>query len=101
MYNEWFSNEVVTQLNRGVDSTEVKITSKLPDLKPLHASWTVDLYKHLKKETGMIIKGFDSTGITEEKCENSSSYLFLCLNPTLMAVRKFFLESLLNNIFFW
>ena len=34
MYNEWFSNEVATQLNRGVDLTEVKIASKLSDLKP-------------------------------------------------------------------
>ena len=25
MYNEWLSNEVATQLNRGVDPTEVKI----------------------------------------------------------------------------
>ena len=80
MYNEWFSNEVATQLNRGVETTEVKITSKLSDLKPLHASWIVDLYEHLKKETGMMIKGFDSAGITEavnnaksvyEKIENS------------------------------
>ena len=45
--------------------TEVKITSKLSDLKPLHASWIVDLYEHLKKETGMVIEGFDSAGITE------------------------------------
>ena len=50
--------------------TEVKITSKLSDLKPLHASWIVDLYEHLKTETGMIIKGFDSRGITE----NSKSF---------------------------
>ena len=41
--------------------TEVKITSKLSDLKPLHASWIVDLYR----ETGMVIEGFDSAGITE------------------------------------
>ena len=74
MYNEWFSNEVVTQLNRGVDPTEVKITSKLSDLKPLHASWIVDLYKHLKKETGMIIKGFDSAGITEAVNNAQSVY---------------------------
>ena len=65
MYNEWFSNEVATQLNRGIDPTAVKITSKLSDLKPLHASSMVDLYEHLKKETGMIIKAFDSAGITE------------------------------------
>ena len=56
MYNEWFSNEVATQLNGGVDPTEAKITSKLSDLKSLHASWIVDLYQPLKKETGMIIK---------------------------------------------
>ena len=52
MYNEWFSNEVATQLNRGVDPTEIKITSELSDLKPLHASWIVDLYEHLKKKQG-------------------------------------------------
>ena len=56
MYNEWFSNEVASQLNRGVDPTEAKITSRMSDLKPLHASWIVDLNQHLKKETGMIIK---------------------------------------------
>ena len=65
MHNEWFSNKVATQRNQGLHPTEVKITSKLSDLKPLHASWIVDLYEHWKKETGMIIKGFDSTGITE------------------------------------
>ena len=56
MYNEWFSNEVAPQLNGGVDPTQAKITSKLSDLKSLHASWIVDLYQPLKKETGMIIK---------------------------------------------
>ena len=54
------------------------MTSKLSDLKPLHASWIFDLYKPLKKETQMIMKGIDSTGITEEKFVNSWSYLFLC-----------------------
>ena len=37
MYNKCFSKEVATQLNQGVDSIEVKITSKLLNLKPLHA----------------------------------------------------------------
>ena len=52
MYNEWFSNEVATQLSGGVDPNEIKITSKFSDLKPLHASWIVDLYEHLKKRQG-------------------------------------------------
>ena len=49
MYNQWFSNEVATHLNQSVHPTELKIISKLSDLKPLHASWIVDLYEHLKK----------------------------------------------------
>ena len=65
MCNEWFSNVVATQLNRGVNPTDVKITSKLLDLKRLHASSIDDLYEHLNKETEMIIKGFDLVGITE------------------------------------
>ena len=56
MYNKWFSNEVATTLSQGVNPTEVKITSQLSDLKPLCASWIVDLYGHLKKEIGKIIK---------------------------------------------
>ena len=65
MYNWWFSNEVAAQLKQGVDRTKVKITSKLSDLNPLLASWIVDFYEHLKTETGMIMKGYNSAGITE------------------------------------
>ena len=74
MYNEWFSNEVATQLNRGVNLTEVKITSKLSDLKAFHASWIVNFYEHLKKETGVIIKCFDSAGITKAVNNAQSVY---------------------------
>ena len=41
-YNEWFANQVAIQLKRGIDPTDVKISSKLSDLKPLHAAWIVD-----------------------------------------------------------
>jgi len=44
-YNEWFSNQVSIQLKKGTDPADVKVSSKLSDLKPLHASWIVDLYK--------------------------------------------------------
>ena len=74
MYNEWFSNEFATKLSRGVGLTVEKITSKLSGLKPSHASWIIDLNEHLKKETGMIIKGFHSTGITEAVHNAQSVY---------------------------
>ena len=41
LYNEWFSNQVAIQLKHGIDPADVKISSKLSDLKPLHASWIV------------------------------------------------------------
>ena len=37
-YNEWFADQVFTQLQNGKDPTDVKISSKLLDLKPIHAS---------------------------------------------------------------
>lgn len=74
LYNEWFSNAVATQLNRGVEPSDVKVSSKLSDLKPLHASWTVKLYKHLCEEREMNIRGFDSAGISEAVYEAQSVY---------------------------
>ena len=82
MYNEWFSKQVATQLECGIDPTGVKISPKLSDLKPLHASWIVNLYDHLTNEEDMVVvhHGFDSAGITEavndaqavlEKVENT------------------------------
>lgn len=64
-YNEWFSNQVSIQLKKGTDPADVKVSSKLSDLKPLHASWIVDLYKHMSKEPEMIVNGFNGAGITE------------------------------------
>ena len=35
----------------------------LSDLKPLHASWIVDLYKYMQGEDEPILKGFKEAGI--------------------------------------
>ena len=37
-YNDWFSDQVAQPLKSGNDQTDVKVSSKLSDLKPLHAS---------------------------------------------------------------
>ena len=44
-YNQWFSDKVVTQLANGKLPCDVKISSKLLDIKPLHAKWIVALYE--------------------------------------------------------
>ena len=64
-YHDWFSNKVSVQLKKGTDPADIKITSKLSNLKPLHASWIVDLYKHLSDNQEIIVDGFDSTEISE------------------------------------
>ena len=64
-YNDWFADQVFTQLQNGKDPTDVKITSKLLDLKPIHARWIVDWYNHGIKEKEMIVSGFNSAGISE------------------------------------
>ena len=40
--NDWFADQVFTQFQNGKDPTDVKISSKLSDLKPIHAKWIVD-----------------------------------------------------------
>ena len=53
-YNDWFANQIFTQLQNGKDPTDVKISSKLWNLKPLHSRWIVDWYNHVIKEKEMI-----------------------------------------------
>ena len=48
-YNNWFADQVFTQLQNGKDPTDVKISSKLSDLKAIHARWIVDWYNHVIK----------------------------------------------------
>ena len=64
-YNDWFSDQVARQLKSGNDPTDIKVSSKFSDLKPLHASWIVDLYKHIQGEDELILKGFKEAGIYE------------------------------------
>ena len=56
-YNDWFADQVFTQLQNGKDPNDVKISSKLSDLKPIHARWIVDYYNHVIKEKGMKSEG--------------------------------------------
>ena len=64
-YNGWFSSKVSVQLKKVIDPTDIKITSKLSNLKPSHTSWIVDLYKHLLDNQEIVVNSFDSAGISE------------------------------------
>ena len=59
------SNKVLFQLKKGIDPADIKIISKLSNLKPIHAYRIVDLYKHLSDNQEIIVNDFDSAGISK------------------------------------
>ena len=65
MYNDWFADQIFTQLQNGKGPTDVKISSKLLDLKPIHTRLIVDWYNLVIKEIEMIVRGFSSAGISK------------------------------------
>ena len=79
-YNDWFSNEISVQLKKGIDPAGTKIYSKLSNLKPLHASWIVDLYKLLSDNQEIIANGFYSAEISEVVTK-ASTILYKVENP--------------------
>ena len=64
-YNVWFVDQVLMQLQNEKDPTNVKISSKLSDFKPINARWSADSYNHVIKEKEMIVRWFSSAGIAE------------------------------------
>ena len=54
-YNDWFSDQVARQLKSGKDPADIKVSSKLSDMKPRHASWIVDFYTHIQGESEIVI----------------------------------------------
>ena len=64
-YNDWFADQVFMQFQNGKDPINVKILSKLSDLKRIHARWNLDWYNYEIKEKEMIVRGFNSAGISE------------------------------------
>ena len=64
-FNNWYADRVGEQLRRGVAPSDVKVSMKLSDLKPLHAHWIVEIFDYLKQQNESIVNGFDKAGITE------------------------------------
>ena len=68
-FTTWYSEEVQKQINPGNGDAngEVNAHLRLTALKPLHASWLVDLYNHLSSDIGRghIAKGWEKAGIAQ------------------------------------
>lgn len=68
-FTTWYSEEVQKQITPGNGDAngEVNVDLRLTALKPLHASWLVDLYNHLGSDIGRrhIAKGWEKASIAQ------------------------------------
>ena len=64
---EWNSPEIGTALDEGIPLDDIEIKLKLSVLKPLHASWLVELFNYMTsdKRRQVIENGWKAAGIVE------------------------------------
>ena len=66
-FNDWYTNQVSAQLDKGIAIDEIDIILRLSLLKPLHAGWSVDFYNHMTSgaEKKLIDSGWATSGIKD------------------------------------
>ena len=74
-FNNWYSDEIGKALDAGQDYRNIDIQLRLSALKPLHASWMLEMYDYLTSAKGkkIIIKGLEAAGITQAILGGSNS----------------------------
>ena len=85
-YNEWFSQQVSQQLEKGIRPADVKVSLNLTELKVMHAKWISKLYDYLCAQDEITLNGFKAAGITEA-VESANAVLERI--ETLFAVKIF------------
>ena len=79
-YQELYASEVTSQLGKGIDPYNVKVDVKLTTLKPIHARWIVDFYKHMQASASKVKAGFRKALISEATKE-AEALINLWENP--------------------
>ena len=79
-YQEWYASEVTSQLGKGIDPYNVKVDVNLTTLKPIHARWIIDFYKHMQTSRSKVKAGFRKALISEAAKE-AEALINLCENP--------------------
>ena len=66
-FTEWFPQKIEESLSEGKDLEDIDISPILSVLKPLHASWVIDMYNYLTTTKGKVVieNGWKKAGITE------------------------------------
>ena len=63
----WYADQVQCAMDAGKLMEEIDIDLKLLVLKPLHASWLIELFDHMTSPAGKAVslKGWEVAGITD------------------------------------
>ena len=63
----WYSDQVIRAPDEGKDIKDVEISLKLSVVKPLHAKWLIEMYKHMSSSEGrdVCLKGWKVAGILD------------------------------------
>ena len=74
-FAEWYSLEVMKQLNSGKNAEEIEVKLLLSKLKPLHAIRLIELYNHFTSTAGkeIIANVWKAARITDAIKNGSSS----------------------------
>ena len=66
-FTEWYSKEIAKQLQKKIPMEDIEVKLKVLVLKPLHASWLVEVYNHPTSTSGrdIIANGWKSAGISK------------------------------------
>ena len=51
-FSKWYSLEVMKQVDSGKNMEKIEVKLLLSKIKPLHASWHIELYKHFTSTAG-------------------------------------------------
>lgn len=66
-FSTWYSAEVEKQVDSGINFEDVAVNLKLSVLKPIHATWSVELYNFFTTTKGRVyvLKGSEKAGIKD------------------------------------
>lgn len=58
---DWYARQIVTEINKARDVEEIDVPMKLSIMKPLHASWLMELYNYMTLSAGrdVCMKGLE------------------------------------------
>lgn len=66
-FNEWFSDQLLRQLDNGVSLEDIKDSQQLSRLKPIRAGWIIEFFNHMTKLKGreIIESGWKTASISD------------------------------------